>query len=239
MSAGHRFMVLIVCALTVLGLGARPAGGQQLTDPNPDVVRGYMYSGAGLNVVRRYLNTYNPWDSKSTFWQNLYALPKLSERYRLFDRPYPRYYLNTWDVERNPLYRKPVDPNQDTYRRLVLHRLTAVPDYDTAVRVTPVWDWEKKALAELEKRWALIERGVVILDQDTTGLRPTWFYWDRPNPPLTVRPTDVIGMEIGKDPTVPVPRIIRRLLNPNLETPVTQGAHMPEIRRRLEQQGIY
>jgi len=239
MSARYRFMVLITCALTVLGLGTLPARGQQLLDPNPDVIRGYMYSGSGLNVVRQYLDIYNPWDAKSTFWQTLYALPKPADRHRLFDRPYPRYYLNTWDVERNPYYRKPEDPNEDEYRRLVLHRLKAVPDYDPTVRVTPVWGWEKKALAELEARWALIQQGVVILDQDTTGRRPTFFYWERPNPPLTVRPDDVTGMEIGKDPTVPVPRIIRRLLNPNEGTPITQGAYSPEIRRRLRQQGIY
>lgn len=239
MSKGHRFTVLIICALTILGLGAVPAGGQQLNNPNADVVGGYMYSGSGLNVVRQYLNIYNPWDSKDTFWQTLYRLPKPAERHRLFDRPYPRYYLNTWDVERNPYYRKPDNPNEDEYRRLVLHRLKAVPEYDSRVRVTPVWDWERKALSELERRWALVQRGVVILDQDTTGRRPSFFYWDRPNPPLTVRPDDLRGIDIAKDPTVPVPRIIRRLLNPNQGTPITQGAFMPEIRRRLRQQGIY
>jgi hypothetical protein len=237
MTTIFRTVILCLGALIAVGL-AGPVAAQDMTSASPSLFQDQMYTGANLGLARRYLNTYSPWNQKDTFWQTLYALPKMKDRYNLFSRQWPRYYFNIWDIERNPRYQPPEDPNDDNYHMLTLHQVTGVPDYTTDVRVTPVWNWEKKALAELEKRWALIQRGVVILDNDTTGRRPTYFYWDRPQPVETVRPDDLTSIDAYRDPTVPVPDIVRRLLNPNLSTPITQGAFMPVIRQRLEQLGV-
>jgi hypothetical protein len=237
MAIRYRTAILALWALVAVGL-AGPVAAQEADSTSPTLFRDPMYNGANLGLARRYLDTYNPWNRRETFWQELYALPKFDRRYTLFSRQWPRYYFNIWDIERNPRYQRPEDPNDDTYSQFTLHRVVAVPDYDTEVRVTPIWDWERQALAELERRWALVERGVVILDNDTTGRRPTYFYWERPGPVPTVLPSDLTGEDAAKDPTVPVPQIVRRLLNPNQATPVTQGAFLPLIRLRLEQLGV-
>ncbi len=232
-----RFVILALWVVTAVCL-AGPVAAQEVESSRPTWYRDPMYTGADLGLARRYLQVYNPWNVKSVFWKSIYALPKRKLRYNLFSRQWPRYYFNVWDIELNPRYQPPEDPNDNAYRLFTLHRLKAVPDYDTEVRVTPIWDWEKQALAELERRWALIQRGVVILDNDTTGRRPTYFYWNRPGPVPTVLPSDLTGAEAAKDQTVPVPQIVRRLLNPNMATPVTQGAFLPIIRLRLEQLGV-
>jgi hypothetical protein len=237
MSLRYRALVVILGAVMAVGLSA-PALAQQQSAPAPTLFKDPMYAGANLDLARKYLESYNPWNRKDIFWQTLYRLPKQKLRYTLFSRQWPRYYLNVWDMERDPRYQPPEDANQDTYRTLSLHRMRELPYYDTAVRVTPIWDWEKKALAELEKRWALIQRGVVLLDNDTTGREQPYFYWDRPAPEPTVRPDDVSGTDAARDPTVPVPQVVRRLLNPNMATPITQGAFMPVIRQRLQQMNL-
>lgn len=237
MSLRYRALVVILGAVIAVGLSG-PVRAQQQSAPNPTLFQDPMYAGANLDLARKYLESYNPWNRKDIFWQTLYALPKKNRRYTLFSRQWPRYYLNVWDVERDPRYQPPDDPNENTYRQFTGHQMTPVPYYDTAVRVTPIWDWEKKALAELEKRWALIQRGVVLLDNDTTGRRPTYFFQNRPEPEPTVRSDDLTGIDVTRDPTAPVPQIVRRLLNPNMATPITQGIFLPVIRRRLQQMNL-